>query len=157
MAGHRDLHARVQQRLAEADAAEPGAAGSGGFSRDSEADRQLLVAFTLHCADLCCPLMPPPVSRRIASELSREFEAQAASERAAGLPITVPLADGDEAKARMELGFLQFVVRPLYGTLERIAPAVGARCLRHIEANRAMWDDLAAVVSSSASDAATHV
>jgi hypothetical protein len=93
--------------------------------------------------------MAPPVSRRVARELSREFEAQAAQERAQGLPVTVPLADGDAAKARMELGFIQFVVQPLYVTLERIAPAVGARCLRRIDANRQMWDQEAAVTSSS--------
>jgi hypothetical protein len=159
MSGHRDLHARVQRRLAEADAtsgdsAPEGAVGpccalSGGLRRDSAEDRQLLVAFVLHCADLCCPLMAPPVSRRVARELSREFEAQAAQERAQGLPVTVPLADGDAAKARMELGFIQFVVQPLYVTLERIAPAVGARCLRRIDANRQMWDQEAAVTSSS--------
>jgi hypothetical protein len=41
------------------------------------------------------------------------------------------------------------VVQPLYVTLERIAPAVGARCLRRIDANRRMWDEEAAVTSSS--------
>ena len=81
---------------------------AGSFSRDSAEDRQLLVAFLLHCADLCNPLLPPQLSRRIADDLGREFAAQAEQERRAGLPITVMLADSDAAKARMEIGFLDY-------------------------------------------------
>ena len=77
-----------------------GAAGDVASSRlllthafsDSTEDRQLLVAFLLHCADLCTPLLPPAVSQRCCNDLAREFDAQAALERAAGLPVTVMLA-----------------------------------------------------------------
>ena len=48
-----------------------------GFSADSAEERELLVAFLLHCADLCNPLLPPEMSQRIAAALGREFEAQA--------------------------------------------------------------------------------
>ena len=39
--------------------------------------RTLLVSFLLHCADLCTPLLPPAISKRVASSLAAEFEAQA--------------------------------------------------------------------------------
>jgi len=119
MSSHKTLLAGVEARFtptAAEDAEEGEVRRESGddqlvasaFSRDSDADRQLLVAFMLHCADLCCPLMPPPVSQRVADDLSREFAAQAAKERRAGLPVSVMLADGDAAKARMEIGFLDY-------------------------------------------------
>ena len=165
MSVHKDLLARVGAR-ATAEAA-PSAAGGGpappapsgngavgkpgvgdappcGFSRDSPEDRQLLVSFLLHCADLCNPLLPPPVSRRIANELSMEFSRQAELERAASLPVTVMLAHDDVGKAKLELGFLEYVVAPLYKTLSTISPVLGNRCLALIEENRAAWSEIIA-------------
>jgi len=84
---------------------------SSAFSRDSDSDRQLLVAFMLHCADLCTPLLPPPLSARATEALGREFAAQASAERAAGLPVTVMLADDRASKAKLELGFIDYAVR----------------------------------------------
>ena len=113
-----------------------------GFGRRSPEDRLLLVNFLLHCADLGNPLLPPPLSRRIANDLAREFEAQAEQERQAGLPVTVMLASDDVAKAKLELGFLEYVVRPLYVTLAAVAPRLGEKCLRLIDANKLAWQAL---------------
>ena len=108
---------------------------------DSPEDRQLLVSFLLHCADLCTPLLPPSVSARVCDDLADEFAAQAARERQAGLPVTVMLAGDDQAKARMETGFIDFVVRPLYVSLCTILPDLG-QCLTLIDKNRRRWDAL---------------
>jgi len=118
---HKDLLARVNARLsADAPAgAPPGAATSGAkpdaavvasFSRDVPEDRQLLVSYLLHCADLCNPLFPPPMSRRIADQLSTEFSRQAERERSEGLPITVMLAHDDVGKAKARWNAAVFVV-----------------------------------------------
>ena len=64
-------------------------AAASGFASGQPEERQLLVSFLLHCADLGNPLRPPSLSARIADDLQREFEAQAARERAQGLPVTV--------------------------------------------------------------------
>lgn len=53
---------------------------------------------------MCNPLFPPPVSQRIASQLADEFEAQAARERALGLPVTVMIAHDAGGQAKMEMG-----------------------------------------------------
>ena len=113
-----------------------------GFGRRSAEDRLLLVNFLLHCADLGNPLLPPTLSRRIANDLAREFEAQAEQERQAGLPVTVMLASDDVAKAKLELGFLEYVVRPLYVTLAAVAPRLGEKCLKLIDANKVAWQAL---------------
>jgi len=114
----------------------------GGFARRSPEDRVLLVNFLLHCADLGNPLLPPSLSRRIAYDLSREFEAQAEQERQAGLPVTVMLAADDAGKAKLELGFLEYVVRPLYVSLAQCVPKLGDKCLRLIDTNKAEWQSL---------------
>ena len=119
----------------------PGAAPSAVFRRDSAEDRRLLVAYLLHCADLCNPLLPFTLSRRIAGELEIEFANQAAMERAAGLPVSVMLSPDTPSKARNEIGFIKAVVAPLYRTLADVSPALRA-CLMLIEANCAQWEAL---------------
>ena len=141
MAVHKDLVARVSAQANDSGAA-TGIEASAGFSRELPEHRELLVSFLLHCADLCCPLAPPTVSRRIAEALSVEFARQAERERAEGLPVTVPVAKDENAKAKMELGFIDFVVRPLYLTLAIVAPGLGPRCLSLIECNRSAWAEI---------------
>jgi hypothetical protein len=158
MACHKELLARMTACLAAPSAC------------DDEAQQVLVISFVLHCADLCCPLLPPALSRRIAGDLSREFAAQAARERAAGMPVTVMDAPTELAKAKMEvragarqagppqahaltaarasaraqLGFLDYVCRPLFAKLVELEPTLH-ECLARVDANRAMWS---AVVSS---------
>jgi hypothetical protein len=153
MSVHKDLLARVASRAKGAEEGPGGGSGGvgGGFSRDSPEDRQLLVAFLLHCADLCNPLLPPAMSQRIANELSQEFARQAALERAASLPVTVMLADTDSEKAKMECGFIDFVVKPLFVALVGVAPTLGARCLGLIKRNREAWSQL---IDAAEADAA---
>ena len=91
MSKHQDLISRVTTRLAVAP----------GFARDSMDDRLLLVAFVLHCADLCTVLLPPAMSRRVAESLSAEFARQAELERQEGLPVTVMVAHDEAGKAKM--------------------------------------------------------
>ena len=147
MAVHKDLVARVSAQANDLGAV-TGVEAFAGFSRELPEHRELLVSFLLHCADLCCPLAPPPVSRRIAESLSIEFAHQAERERAEGLPVTVPVAKDENAKAKMELGFIDFVVRPLYLTLAIVAPGLGPRCLSLIECNRSAWAELISVSDS---------
>ena len=154
MANHKQLLAKVAAAVASGSAEEEPAevnpsarrmsiarqpVAGGSFARRQPEERQLLVAFLLHCADLGNPLRPWNLSERIAVELQREFEAQAARERAAGLPVSVMLAATDEAKSKLELGFLEYVVQPLYVTLAAVVPRLGDKCLKLIAANKAAW------------------
>ena len=94
------------------------------------------MSYLLHCADLCNPLLPFALSRRIAGELETEFASQAALERAAGLPVGVMerVSPDTPSKARNELGFIKAVVAPLYRTLADVAPPLRA-CFALIDAN----------------------
>lgn len=53
---------------------------SNPLSRESADDRRLLVAFLVHCSDLCNPILSPPMSKRIADRLGEEFGAQVRAE-----------------------------------------------------------------------------
>lgn len=91
MALHKEHIARAQRKAAE------------GLPELLELeDRQFLVTLLLHSADLCNPTLEPPMARRLAEGVSAEFEAQAALERAAGLPVTVMLAGTPHLKAAQE-------------------------------------------------------
>lgn len=87
------------------------AAASPHERRDVLEDRILLIQVLVHCADLHTPTLEPAMARRIAENLSKENEAQAEMEKAAGLKVTVMLAGSAQAKAAMEISFIQFVVR----------------------------------------------
>lgn len=96
MTRHKALLQRVEARAG---------GGPNPLSRDSADDRRLLVAFLVHCADLCNPILSPPMSKRIADRLGEEFRAQAEMERAQGLAVTVMLAptvqkQGDMVRSR---------------------------------------------------------
>ena len=55
------------------------------------------------------------------------------------LPPQVMLASTDEAKAKLELGFLEFVVAPLFVTLASVVPRLGNKCVKLIDQNKAAW------------------
>ena len=88
------------------------------------------------------------MSRRIAYDLGREFAAQADAERAARLPVTVMEAADEVQKSKMELGFLDFVVRPLFAKLVDMEPTL-SECLTRIDANRSMWQSVAATAAAA--------
>ncbi len=167
MAKHKELLSRMRARLADADAGAPAASPEASssssarvsagaacvLSRDVSDDRELLVSYLLHAADLHNALLPPPLSQRIAASLSEEFAAQAALERAAGLPVTVMVPPTPEARAQMEVGFVDYVVTPVYSTLVAIAPPLRAS-LRRVEENRRCWLALAGTAAQAADAAA---
>ena len=145
-AGAADAQLADASRVRRTSTTTPGGMPSAAFRRDCLEDRRLLVSYLLHCADLCNPLLPFALSRRIAGELETEFANQAAMERAAGLPVSVMLSPDAPSKARNEIGFIKAVVAPLYRPLADVAPALHA-CLALIDANCAQWEALIAVAA----------
>lgn len=114
----------------------------------SLAERCTLVAFILHCADLSTCLLPPSLSQATSGCLSHEFEAQASQELALGLPVSVYLARTPKAKAEMEIGFLRFVVAPLFLRLADWAPSA-AFTLARLDANMSAWEAMAGVAADA--------
>lgn len=117
-ATHKDMLDRGRRMAAAAAAAGAEEAHEAAPARrDVMEERVLLLQVLVHCADLHTPTLEPAVARRVAESLGRENEKQAEQEKGAGLKVTVMLAGSPQARAAMEIGFIQFVVRPLWELL----------------------------------------
>lgn len=102
MTAHKSLFTRTADRAAVGTAEEDGSKAPGSvFVNGAPEDRSLFISFLVHTADLCNPLLPPPVSARNAAALSNEFEDQAKREIDLSLPVTVMRAHDAAAKAKM--------------------------------------------------------
>jgi hypothetical protein len=101
-------------------------------------DKMLFLTHGLHCADLsnCC--RPPEINLRWTGRVYEEFWRQGDQEKVLGLPIS-PLCD--RAKPNLEksqIGFINFVVKPLYSTWMELVPEAQV-CYREMEKNLAYW------------------
>jgi hypothetical protein len=110
---------------------------------DDPEDRQLLFNVLLHSADLANPVRKPfELSARLAAMLGDEFTRQADRERELGLPVSPLMEHTDAASvAKRELGFIDFVVWPLWEAVAAYLPET-AHCLHQARVNRSQWEAL---------------
>ena len=127
----------------------PGPPGAGRLPppSGSQEEKQLVVSVLLHAADLHSPLVGPDLDRRLAAAIAEEFAAQGEAERQAGQPVSVVKADTPLAVAAMEVGFISFVIRPLFVELGKMVPDLGF-LLARVDASIAMWTQLKAEASA---------
>lgn len=92
-----------------------------------------------HAADLHTPTLEPTISRRVAESLGEEFAAQAELEKNAGQPVTVMLSNTLQQKASLELGFIRFVVRPLWAQLVALLPDLAVFLDRMVRARTTIF------------------
>ena len=111
---------------------------------------KLLIELLLHGADLSNPILPSfPVVHDWAGRVCAEFSAQVDREKALGLPFA-PHMDGltsPQAVAKMQLGFIDYVVSPLWTTLTTNLFPELAEVRVNLAANRAQWAAIAAASS----------
>ena len=98
------------------------------------------VALLLHCADLSSPLQEADIDVRITDRIFAEFALQARAEAAAGVPVTVLLAETPHAKASMEVGFISYIVWPAYVVLVQLMPDL-APFLHRVDASIVRWKE----------------
>ena len=74
-------------------------------------------------------------------QVTEEFYALGDIERAAGLPIsTFCDREKDTDLAKSQLGFLQYVCRPLFAAVERVLPGeFASMAVERLDANRHSW------------------
>ena len=89
------------------------------FSKSKE-DRVLLVEISMHTSDLNNPTQPWKNSKEWAILVAQEFVAQVEKERELGLPVTAhmdlagELVADNPAVAKLNLGFINYLVKPLW-------------------------------------------
>jgi hypothetical protein len=98
----------------------------------------------LHAADVSNPAKPWAYYNAWTDRVLDEFFAQGDAERAAGLPIGMGFdrekVTCDADKARGQLGFINFVVGPLYATLANVEQLdLANSATKCLEENKAAW------------------
>jgi hypothetical protein len=99
----------------------------------------------IHAADLSNPVLPSfPVVYKWAAMVCEEFSHQVELERAGGYPFAAHMAglDSPQAVAKLQLGFVDYVVSPLWTALAAALPEL-ADASTHLARNRATWKAIA--------------
>eukprot|EP01138_Halocafeteria_seosinensis_P009382 gb/GECG01009587.1/.p1 GENE.gb/GECG01009587.1/~~gb/GECG01009587.1/.p1 ORF type:complete len:1366 (+),score=207.69 gb/GECG01009587.1/:1-4098(+) len=103
-----------------------------------------LVDLILHSADLCNPVLPDfNVVKQWAYKVCKEFDNQAKLEKAAGLepaPFMTNL-DTEGAIAKNQLGFLDYVCKPLWEAMADLVPEISS-VRENLQNNRTQWKEI---------------
>ena len=106
---------------------------------------KLVVELLVHSADLSNPVLPDfGVVKSWADLVCAEFSAQVAREKAEGLPFA-PHMDGltnPVAVAKLQLGFIDYVVAPLWNSMGVIFPELKVAS-DNLASNRGKWKAIA--------------
>ena len=115
---------------------------------DSHDDRIMIVEILLHSADLSNPTQPKDNSVEWALLVADEFRSQVAKEKEHGLPVTKfmdfkgELSAENPNIAKLNIGFIDFVVAPLWQTLAEFLPSLKER-VECMHSNKACWQVVA--------------
>jgi hypothetical protein len=99
----------------------------------------------IHAADLSNPILPSfAVTYKWAILVCEEFSQQVALERAGGFPFAAHMAglDSPQAVAKLQLGFVDYVVSPLWTAISSALPELSDASM-YLVRNRASWKAIA--------------
>jgi cAMP-specific phosphodiesterase len=112
------------------------------FDANDEVCRCELAVLLLHAADVSNPAKPFPICKNWAERVVEEFSRQGDTEREHGLDVS-PLFNRDLNRdiPRGQVGFISFMVEPLFVELCHLLPAMGTvRDL--VKRNKATWQSM---------------
>ncbi len=101
------------------------------FSKDVAEERTQLVSVLVHAADLANPILPLRRAVKLMVDVAREFQNQAREERRLMLPVTSfmdikgQVSETSKEVAKLNVGFVDFVVSPLWKTIGQMFPELG--------------------------------
>ena len=102
------------------------------------------VAAMLKGADVSNPTRPRAVYAVWVEGIMAEFFAQGDAERALGLPISMNCDRETVDANKCQVGFITFIVSPIWKGLAQLLPAAGPQLLSELEANLEHYQALAA-------------
>lgn len=115
-----------------------------GFKLDDAKDRQLILEIAIKCADISNQAKPSPIAARWADLITEEFFRQGDEEKQRKMPISNFMDRDSNSKAKCNLGFIDYIVKPLYEVWDTYMNEDGKfPALYFIEQNRSRWKDLA--------------
>jgi len=117
------------------------ATGAGGFQQqiiqpENPTDRVRILKNMLHCADLSNPTKPYHIYERWSKKITEEFFHQGDLERSQGIDVS-PMCDRHTVNfENSQLGFIDFVVHPLWEIWNEVVYPDGRYVLDQLAANR---------------------
>jgi hypothetical protein len=102
--------------------------------------RQLLLATCLHASDVSNPCKPRGIMLPWTRRVLAEFWAQGDEERRLQVDIS-PLCDRDADNSKVpqvQLGFINYVVKPLYSAIATLIPEAGNT---YLDETRTFWEE----------------
>jgi len=115
---------------------------SGGNKQEELEKKMALLEIVLHAVDISNPCKPREIMLTWTQRLSEECWAQGDLEQKLGLPMS-PLCDrsaGLNTIPKGQIGFINFVIQPLYTTLVDLLPEA-AEATEQMLSNKAFWQE----------------
>ncbi|KAH9248485.1 hypothetical protein BASA81_013811 [Batrachochytrium salamandrivorans] len=111
--------------------------------------RRLILKTALHCADVSNPARPLNLAIKLAELVQEEFFLQGDLEKQHKLPVSLFMDRDRPAFPKMQVGFIEFIVKPLLDTyLMWLKPYKGSADI-HLAANLEYWKKRAEQESST--------
>lgn len=115
-------------------------------------EKFFIMETALHCCDISNPCKKTSVSMQWTTRITQEFFNQGDMEKAQELPVSA----GCDRKlhknyAKQSLGFIDFIVFPLWSTYHTIDPSV-EHLVEQIQENRSHWMEEAQVIAELESE-----
>ncbi|RKP07104.1 hypothetical protein THASP1DRAFT_6424, partial [Thamnocephalis sphaerospora] len=107
----------------------------------TDADRRLLIAAVIKCADICNASRPFAVAKVWCRELMREFAMQSALEKKMGMPVSMPVDDTPVAQAKSQIDFISALAMPLFAAVSQVIPQLQFT-VDQLSANKSTWEDI---------------
>jgi len=114
------------------------------FNLSDPEHKALLEVMLMKCSDISNEARPSDVAEPWVDALLEEFFAQSDLEKAQGLPVA-PFMDRDKVtKSGAQIGFIGFVMIPLFETVAKVLPEIDTAILPQIRKAHAHYKDLGA-------------
>jgi class 3 adenylate cyclase len=104
--------------------------------------RGLLSSMLLHVSDVSNPTRPGVIARKWAFAVQEEFFRQGDKEKELNAPIS-PFMDREyENLPRMQITFIDAVVKPVFKLVEELLPSINTNCVKQLQINRSFWNNM---------------
>lgn len=113
--------------------------GTGAHIATTE-DTHMYLKMALHSSDVSNPVKPLAYAKRWADLIVAEFYAQGDAERERGIPISSFMDRTKGNIPKLQLGFINFIVAPLFEEWASVVEEIEAECMPFLRINVVYWE-----------------
>ena len=100
----------------------------------------MYLKMALHSSDVSNPVKPLAYAKRWADLIVAEFYAQGDAERERGIPISSFMDRTKGNIPKLQLGFINFIVAPLFEEWASVVEEIEAECMPFLRVNVVYWE-----------------